>query len=68
MSKTKTNKRATNSIASLLVSKNTPQEVETKNKEAMFNLVNFVETLIKMDRQQQEWKKNNNNKENTNGK
>ena len=62
MSEPKTNKRVTYKDTSLLVSNTEPSLAEAQEKEAMFNLVNFVETLIKMDRQRIEWLERNKGK------
>ncbi len=63
MNKSEPKNRATNSNASLLGSDNPLQELyerpltKADEEQMMFNLVNFVETLIAMDRQHQEWQK-----------
>lgn len=66
MSEAETSNRDSKNSSSLRGYKDKKPKQKT-SKEAMFNLVNFMETLIAMDRQQQEWKENNNNKENGNG-
>lgn len=65
MNKPKPQNRATNRRDSLLASDNPLQEIydrpitKVEEEEMMFNLVNFLETLITMDRQHQEWQKKN---------
>lgn len=64
MSKLEPKNRATNSNASLLGSDNPLQEMyerpltKADKEQMMFNLVNFVETLIAMDKQHKQWKEN----------
>lgn len=65
MSKPEPKNRATNSSASLLGSDNPLQEMyerpltKADEEQMMFNLVNFVETLIAMDKQHKQWTKEN---------
>lgn len=72
MRNSKTSKRPSISSTSILVSKDNPfQELyempltQDKNKEIKFNLVNFVEMLIKLDRQNKEWLKESAKSKNT---
>ncbi len=62
MSEPKTQKLPTYSSASLLVSDDNPYQelydrplTKDETTEMDFNLVNFIETLIKMDRQHIDW-------------
>ncbi len=65
MSKPEPKNRASKSSTRLLGSDNPLQELherpltEADEEQMMFNLVNFVETLIAMDKQHKQWTKEN---------